>query len=155
MGGVDARTRPGGRALTVDRLLLVVGAVALAGTVGTLLGRRPGAPASNTGNVPNLLDRSEFHRPDAPWLLALFSSSTCATCAGVWERTEVLASDQVAVQNLDYQTDAELHRRYGIDGVPTLVIADQDGTVRQAFLGPVTATDLWSALAELREPDST
>ena len=32
--------------------------------------------------------------------------------------------------------------------------ADADGTVKRAFLGPVTATDLWAAMAEEREPGS-
>jgi len=137
----------------MDRLLLVAGALSIAVLVASLLGRRPGAPASNTGNVPQLINRADFDRPDAPWLVAVFTSSTCATCAGVWERAGVLASDEVAVQKLDYQLDGELHRRYRIDGVPTLVVADRDGTVRRAFLGPVTAADLWSALADARDLD--
>jgi hypothetical protein len=35
------------------------------------------------------------------------------------------------------------------------VIADAAGTVRASFLGPVTATDLWAAVAECRETGST
>jgi hypothetical protein len=46
----------------------------------------------------------------------------------------------------------DLHDRYRIDGVPTTVIADADGVVRASFLGPATATDVWAAVAELREP---
>jgi len=34
--------------------------------------------------------------------------------------------------------------------VPCLVIADSAGTVVSGFLGPVTATDLWAAVAEAR-----
>jgi hypothetical protein len=135
----------------MDRLLLVLGAVTIAGAVGSLLGRRPGAPAANTHNVPVLLDRNDFDRPEAAWLVAVFTSSTCNTCAGVWERAEVLASDHVVVQRLDYQTEKRLHDRYNIDGVPTVAIADQDGTVVRGFLGPLTASDLWAALAEARD----
>jgi hypothetical protein len=138
----------------MDRVLLVLGAVLIAGAVTLILGRKPGAPASNTNHVPNLLDRHDFTRPDAPWLVAVFTSSTCNTCAGVWERAELLTSDIVATQRIDYQDDTALHERYRIDGVPTLVIADSDGTVKRAFLGPVTATDLWAAMAEEREPGS-
>ena len=138
----------------MDRVLLVLGAVLIAGIVALVLGRKPGAPASNTHHVPNLLDRSDFVRPDAEWLVAVFTSSTCATCAGVWERADLLTSDAVATQRIDYQDDTALHERYRIDGVPTLVIADADGTVKRAFLGPVTATDLWAAMAEEREPGS-
>ena len=38
--------------------------------------------------------------------------------------------------------------------MPTTLIVDTDGVVRAVFLGPTTATDLWAALAELREPGS-
>ena len=65
-------------------------------------------------------------RPEAPWLVAVFTSSTCDTCAGVWERAELLTSDQVATQRVDFQTDKALHERYNIDGVPTLVVADAE-----------------------------
>jgi hypothetical protein len=34
------------------------------------------------------------------------------------------------------------------------VIADPDGVVHAGFLGPVTATDLWAAVANAREPGS-
>ena len=138
----------------MDRVLLVLGAVAIAGVVAIVLDRRPGAPASNTHHVPNLLDRRDFVRPEAEWLVAVFTSATCNSCAGVWERAELLTSDVVATQRIDYQDDQHLHDRYKIDGVPTLVIADADGTVKRAFLGPVTATDLWAAMAEEREPGS-
>ena len=49
----------------MDRVLLVLGAVAIAGVVAMLLGRKPGAPASNTHHVPNLLDRNDFTEPAA------------------------------------------------------------------------------------------
>ncbi len=67
----------------------------------------------------------------------------------------VLASHDVAVADVEYVADRALHERYGIDSVPLVVIADQDGVTRAAFLGPTTATDLWAGLAELRRPGST
>lgn len=138
----------------MDRVVLVLGALAIAGAFAAVLGRRTAAPASNTHHVPSVLDRRDFDRPDAPWLVAVFTSSTCNTCAGVWERAELLASDAVACQRIDFQDDKSLHERYRIDGVPTLVVADADGAVKRAFLGPVTATDLWAAVADEREPGS-
>jgi hypothetical protein len=35
------------------------------------------------------------------------------------------------------------------------VIADANGVVVKSFLGPMTATDLWAAVAEARDPGST
>jgi hypothetical protein len=100
--------------------------------------------------VPAQLERFDFVRPDAPWLVALFSSSTCEVCAAVWERAQIVESDEVAVQNLDAGADKQVHERYRIDAVPLLVIVDADGAVRRHFLGPVNAAELWGALAELR-----
>jgi hypothetical protein len=56
------------------------------------------------------------------------------------------------VQQLEAIAEAEIHRRYGIDAVPLVLIVDAEGVVRRDFLGPVTATDLWAAVAEVRNP---
>jgi hypothetical protein len=138
----------------MDKVLLVVGAVAVAGLLVALLGRRTAPPAANTHHVPRHLDRADFARPDARWLVVVFTSTTCNTCAGVWERAALLESSEVAVQEAEADRDRRLHERYRIDAVPTLVLADRSGEVRRAFLGPMTATDLWAAVAEVREPGS-
>jgi hypothetical protein len=101
------------------------------------------------------VDRADFQRPEAPWLVAVFTSATCGTCQGVWERTQPLASAAVAVQELEYGADRGLHDRYAIEAVPTTLVVDVDGVVAASFIGPVTATDLWAAVAEAREPGST
>ena len=138
----------------MDRVLLVLGGVAIAGLVAALLGHRPSAPAANTHHIPRQLDRADFPRPEAPWLVAVFTAATCATCQGVWERARHLESDAVAVVELEVSAEKALHERYRIDGVPTLVVCDASGEVKRAFLGPTTATDLWAAVAELRDPGS-
>ena len=35
-----------------------------------------------------------------------------------------------------------------------IVLVDGDGVVRRAFVGAVSATDLWAAMADLRSPGS-
>ena len=133
--------------------LLVIGGVAVALLVAMVLGRKPEhlPPTPITSPTCSTATTSCGRRH---WLVAVFTSSTCDTCAGVWERAELLTSDQVATQRVDFQTDKALHERYNIDGVPTLVVADADGAVKRGFLGPVTATDLWAAVADEREPGS-
>jgi hypothetical protein len=101
------------------------------------------------------LDRSDFDNPTAPWLVAVFTSATCHTCADVASKAQVLSSLQVAVQRIDYTVNPDLHKRYRIDAVPLLVIADGDGVVRKGFIGPLKAQDLWAAMAECRDPGST
>jgi hypothetical protein len=135
-------------------ILVVLGAIA--GGVAWYLQRRS-APAPERGpswHVPTLVDRAHFDRPDAEWLVAVFSSSTCLACASTWEKAQLLESDVVAVQEVEAIERKDLHDRYGIDAVPLVLIADAAGTVRRNFVGPPTATDLWAALAELREPGS-
>jgi hypothetical protein len=117
--------------------------------------RRPDAPVRTGFAVPQQLDRSDFDRPSTPWLVAVFTSATCDSCAGVWERARHLDGGAVVVQEVEVGARKDLHDRYGIEAVPTTVVADADGVVRDSFLGPVTATDLWAAVAELREPGST
>ena len=63
---------------------------------------------------------------------------------------EVLASAEVAVDDVPFQTRRDLHDRYRIDAVPTVVVADSDGVVRAHHVGPCTAADLWAAVADAR-----
>jgi hypothetical protein len=104
--------------------------------------------------VPAQLDRADFERPDAPWLVAVFTSATCDSCAKAVERAKVLASEAVAVDEAEVKARPDLHRRYHIDAVPIVVVADQEGVVRTSFTGPPSATDLWAAVAAVRDqPD--
>jgi hypothetical protein len=137
----------------VDRLLIALGIAGVAAVVALLVRRwrQTDPPTRSTGLVPAQLDRGDFAAPEAAWLVAVFTSATCSTCADVEAKAAVLASDEVAVEVVDYQAGGDLHRRYRIDAVPLLVIADHAGVVRHHFLGPVTATDLWAAMARLRD----
>ncbi|HVV38103.1 MAG TPA: hypothetical protein VHC63_15965 [Acidimicrobiales bacterium] len=140
----------------MNRLVAVVVVFAVAGVVAWLLQRRkPAPPTQPTAYpVPTQLDRADFTRPDAPWLVVLFSSETCGGCASVREKTRVLAATDVAYQEVSYQTDKELHTRYSIEAVPLVVIADAEGVVVNSFVGEVTAIDLWGAVATARDPSS-
>ncbi len=140
---------------TVERLIIAaVLAVAAVAVAYILQRRRPDAPARAAYPVPAQLDRADFDRPDAEWLVAVFTSSTCTSCRGTWDKARHLASAAVAVQDIDVTEDKALHDRYGIEAVPMVLVADREGVVQASFLGPPTATDLWASLAELREPGS-
>lgn len=138
------------------RLLVAVAIVAVAaGASRFVRARRSSAPPTQvTRNIPSQLDRADFPEASAPWLVAVFTSATCSTCAEVLDKSRVLRSNDVDVVDVEYTARGDLHRRYAIDAVPTLVVADSNGEVRAAFLGPVTATDLWAAVAECRAPGS-
>ena len=134
--------------------ILIVAAVAIVAlTVGMIVQRRaPDAPTAPTQHTtPDQIDRADFARPEAPWLVAVFTSATCETCAKVWTSTQLLESGEVAIQNVEVKADSDLHERYNITAVPSVVIADHDGVSRASFLGPPTSSELWAKLAELRE----
>ena len=63
----------------------------------------------------------------------------------------MLETNNVAIQVLEYTAERALHARYKIDAVPTVLMADTNGVVQANFLGPVSATDLWAALARVRD----
>jgi hypothetical protein len=136
----------------VDRVLIAAAIVVVAVVVALVARRRrPDAPTQPGRAAPTQLDRADFDRPDAPWLVAVFTSATCDACADVLAKAAVLASDDVAVVPAEWQTRRDLHERYRIAGVPLLVIADATGVVRRSFAGPVSATDLWAAVAAARD----
>jgi hypothetical protein len=138
----------------VERLLLALALAAVAIAVAAVISRRqrPDAPVRTGYTVPDQLDPGDLARPDAAWTVVVFTSATCNTCAGVWEKALLLESDDVAVEEVELSARRDLHERYRIDAVPTTVVVDVAGVVRASFLGPVTATDLWAAVARLREP---
>jgi len=129
--------------------------VAALGVAWVLQRRRPAPPPRDVYPVPRQLDRGDFPRPDTPWLVALFSSTTCEGCAGLAAKVAVLESGDVAVCDVDFEAERELHRRYDISGIPMTLVADGAGVVRAAFVGSVTATDLWAAVAECRHPGTS
>ncbi len=117
--------------------------------------RKPDAPSQTSHVVPQQLSRKDFEHSQKPWLLAVFTSSTCDACQDVATKAKVLASKDVVVQIIDYLDRRDLHARYSIDAVPTTVIADHLGVVRFGVLGPITATDLWAAMARCRDPQTS
>ena len=138
------------------QVVLVLIAMSVAVGVALVLRRRAtDAPTQGGFQIPTQLDRGDFDSPDAPWLVTIFTSSTCDACADVATKAMVLASSDVAVQRIDYIDNPGLHKRYKVDAVPTLVIVDSRGVVQKGLLGPIKAQDLWAAVAECREPGST
>lgn len=113
--------------------------------------RRPAPPAQGAYPVPAQLDRADFPRSDAPLLVVLFSSRTCDSCAPLAVRVAELESESVVTCEVEAVERADLHRRYGIEAVPTTVVADAEGVVKAGFVGAVSAVDLQAALSAARQ----
>ena len=136
----------------VVRILVAVAIVAVAGGIAWWLERRRtvAPPTQGRSVVPQQLDRRDFARPDASWLVVLFTSRHCDSCAGLVDKALPLASDEVAVVEVEYTAQPDLHARYAIDAAPITVLVDREGVTRSAFIGAYAAPELWSALADLR-----
>jgi hypothetical protein len=141
----------------VERLIIAAVLVGLAVIAALVIDRRRPAPPTQSRRwpVPVQLDRADFDGGHRPWLVAVFTSSACESCARATAKAEVLASAVVAYQEVPYQTRKDLHERYGIEIVPLIVVAGDDGVVRASFVGVPTATDLWAAVAEARAPGAS
>lgn len=138
----------------MERVAVALVLIAVAVVVALLLQRRQPAPPTQPRRweVPTQLDRDDFPEArDRAWLVAIFTSTTCDSCEKVVPKASALASPEVAVTEVPYQSRKALHQRYGIEVVPTLVVADADGVVRKSFIGVPSATDLWAAVAEARD----
>jgi hypothetical protein len=135
------------------RIVLAATLVVVALVVAWLLERRrrPEKPAGGRALVPQQVDRADFARPDAPWLVVVWTSRACDSCRGLIDKVMPLASDDVAVVEVEFQTARELHRRYGIEAAPVTIVVDDRGVTRASFAGAFAATDLWGTVAGLRE----
>ena len=132
---------------------IIVGVVVVVALLANLWQRKRqvDAPTQGASEVPSQIDRSDFVRPDASWIVLAFTSATCQTCSDIERKVLVLETSSVAIQILEYTAERELHKRYKIDAVPAVLMADASGVVQANFLGPVSATDLWAALARVRD----
>ena len=132
---------------------VIVGVVVIVALLANLWQRKRqvDAPTQGASEVPTQIDRADFVRPDAPWIVVAFTSATCQTCSDIERKVRVLETKSVAMQILEYTAERELHERYKIDAVPAVLMADVNGVVQANFLGPVSATDLWAALARVRD----
>lgn len=139
------------------QILLAVVVMGAAVGVGVLLRRRRevAAPTQPRAAVPAQVDRADFPGATAPWVVVVFSSKSCHTCADVVNKAAVLASKEVDVVDVEFGAAPSLHRKYDVQGVPLVAVADANGVVHRGFVGPVTATDLWAAVAEARQPGSS
>lgn len=142
----------------IERLVIAGALLVVAVVVAVMVERRRGvAPPTQPRRwaVPTQLDRSDFAGADKPWLVAVFTSATCDSCERVVPKVRVLGSEVVAVDEVPWQSRKDLHERYAVEVVPLTVVAGGDGVVRASFVGEPSATDLWAAVAEAREPGSS
>ncbi len=126
----------------------VVVGLAAASVVAYIVERRSRtSPSTFTGTVvPQLVDRSDFDEPRAPWLIAVFTSDSCNACAEVLARARSAASDDVVIHEIEFVRDRLLHEKYDVDAVPMTLLVDRTGAAAASWLGPLNLDELHTAI---------
>lgn len=134
----------------MERFLIALALLIVAVVVARLLRsrRKPAVAPSRDWHLPTHIDPADL-ATGTPWVVAIFTSSTCETCQSVLTTAAPLASDDVAVLDLPYQSQRDLHDRYGIEAVPSTLVVAPDGNVVVAWIGVIEPGVLWAAVAEL------
>lgn len=117
--------------------IIVIGVLVVAAAAAALFkSRRPDVPTSANFVVPQQIDREDFGERDQPWLFVLFSSKTCQACFDARNVVQVEGLQGVGSVEVLFETARDVHTRYAIDSVPTVLLADSEGVVHWSFVGP-------------------
>ena len=126
--------------------------------VGAVLRRRRSvdAPTQPVFSAPAQLDRADFAEADGALAgRGVLLGLVCRVRRRAEQGQGAWPAREVDVVEVEYPAAQALHRKYHIDAVPIVIVADSRGVVRASFVGPVSATDLWAAVAEARHPGSS
>ena len=130
--------------------ILALGLGTAVGILAWVVARRgTGVGAGPAWPVPTQLERADFGEQSSPWLVAVFTSESCESCAAAIDAAQRAVRPGVAVVEIDLERGAPLHHRYGIDAVPSVLIADRAGLVRGSFAGPPAVAELTELFDEL------
>lgn len=132
-------------------IALTIGAVVAVTALVIRQRRAIDAPTQKVFSAPTQIDRTDFPTAQHEWMIAVFTSASCHACADMLAKAQVVASKNVSVVEIEYSNKKELHSKYNIEAVPTVVVSDARGIVHKSFLGPVSATDLWAGIASVRD----
>lgn len=110
----------------------------------------PTVPLNTPSAAPTQIRREDFATPWVHGLVVVFTSATCASCNDVYAEALWWQSPCISVQKVEVQKNKQLHDRYSITSVPTLIFADASGVVRHSVIGPLAPRDRES-INELRE----
>ena len=136
----------------MERLVIAAVLIVACSAIALVLSRRrPQAPTQAKVAVPAQLDRADFPDPDRPWLVVVWTSATCVSCAQTTAKAQLLESPQVAYTEVPWQQRRDLHDRYHITDVPLLVLADAEGVVTLSFVGTPNFAELTGAVAAARD----
>ncbi len=97
--------------------------------------RKPDSPTVPKFVLPFQLDRNDFESSESEWLLVLFSSETCNSCLTVLEQISSLTIFNLHIQNVEFPSGKDLHKKYSVESVPSLLLSNEKGVVEWSFAG--------------------
>ena len=134
----------------MERLIIGAAIAAVAIVVAVVVDhRKPDSPTGGSGHVPMQLDRDDFADPETAWVLLVFTSATCRSCAKVWKQAIAIDRPNLSVQGVGVEAAKEIHERYRIDAVPLALLVDSEGVTQRFFLGPTAPGEIEEAAARL------
>lgn len=134
----------------MERLAIAAVLIVVAIVVASLAQRRRGASptAAPRSELPAAVDLAAVGMPRGP-ALVVFTEETCRTCAAALAVVRGPAGAGLPVAEVPFGVERELHRRHGIDTVPTTVVTDVEGRVVDGWVGRVDLSGLAAALAQV------
>ena len=134
----------------MERLAIAAVLVVIALAVAFVAQRRSGAAASGVphSSVPASVDLGLLGLDAGP-AIVVFTEETCRTCAAALEAVRASAGTDLPVAEVPFGAERELHRRHGIDTVPTTAVVDAEGHVVDGWIGRVDVSGLAAALAQV------
>lgn len=134
----------------MERLAIAAILIVVAIAVASLVQRRRSASATALprSELPPAVDLEGVGVSKGP-ALVVFTEATCRTCQAALAVVRGPAGAGLPVAEVSFGIERELHRRHGIDTVPTTVVTDADGRVVDGWVGSVDLSGLASALAQV------
>lgn len=134
----------------MERLAVAAVLIVTAIAVASLVQRRRGASATAAprSELPPAVDLAAVGMPEGP-ALVVFTEETCRTCKAALAVVRGPAGAGLPVAEVPFGAEREMHRRHGIDTVPTTVVTDIDGRVVDGWVGSVDLSGLATALAQV------
>ena len=135
----------------MERFVIAAVLVVIALAVAFAAQRRRDAAASGVApsSVPASVDLGLLGIDAGP-AIVVFTEETCRTCAAALEAVRGSAGADLPVVEVPFAAERELHRRHGIDTVPTTAVVDAGGDVVDGWVGRVELPGLAAALAQIR-----
>ena len=122
----------------MSRLLIAVAIAAGVSLVAVLVNRNSSSQLISVRRnaLPTRVPATEVGLDAGPAII-VFTESTCDSCQEVIRLIRGPAGAGIPVADVEFGAEPGLHRRFGIDTVPTTLVVDREGSVVSGWTGRV------------------